>query len=69
MMYSVKQIRMIHTELEKYPEADTVVIKTAPNGSGIGPTEIAVFQDRGNLFKRIQPVELGSVNITDVATW
>lgn len=69
MIISVKQIRQLNQLLEKYPEADTVVIEQRPNGSGIGPDDIAVFQDRGNLFRKISPIVYGEEDITDTDLW
>lgn len=68
-MITREQIMLLYLALDKYPTADTVIIKYEENGSGLGPNEIAIFQDRGNLFKQIAPKELGREDITDVSTW
>ena len=69
MMLTVKQIRQLNELLNQYPEADTVGIQSRENGSGIGPDDIAVFYDRGNLFRKIAPKVLGEEDITDVSLW
>ena len=69
MMLSSKQIRQLNELLDRYPEADTVGIESRENGSGIGPDDIAVFYNRGNLFRKIAPKVLGEEDITDVSLW
>ena len=69
MLVSVKQIQQLNELLDKYPEADTVVIEQRSNGSGIGPDDIAIFQSRGNLFRKIAPKVLGEEDVTDVGLW
>lgn len=69
MLLTVDQIKLIYLALDKYPEAQYVAIRDETNGSGIGPSTIAEFQDRGNIFKKIAPKVLGTEDITDVALW
>jgi hypothetical protein len=69
MLLTREQIMMLYLALDKYPTANSVVVKYERNGSGLGPNETAIFQDRGNLFKQIAPKELGREDITDVSTW
>jgi hypothetical protein len=69
MMLSKTQIQNLSQLLEKYPDADFVVIKDVPNGSGIGPSTVANVFDQGNMFKRIKPKKLGVEDITDVGLW
>ena len=69
MLLTVEQIKMIYNALEKYPEAQYVLIESRTNGSGIGLSDFAVFQDRGNLFRKIAPKVIGEEEITDVDLW
>ena len=69
MLASVEQIRQLNELLDRYPEADTIVIEQRSNGSGIGLDDIAIFQSRGNLFRKIAPKVLGEEDITDVGLW
>jgi hypothetical protein len=69
MMLTVSQIKKIYAEIENFPNAQYVVIEYRNNGSAIGPSEFAVFQDRGNLFRKIAPKNVGEVDITDVELW
>jgi hypothetical protein len=69
MLLTVEQIRKIYAALDQHPDAQYVVLESRENGSGIGPSDFAVFQDRGNLFRRIAPKNLGEVEITDVDLW
>ena len=69
MLLTVKQIKKIYESLSQFPEAQYVVLESRENGSGIGPSDFAVFQDRGNRFKRIAPKTIGEVEITDVELW
>lgn len=69
MLLTVEQIRKLNDLLEKYPDADTVGIQHRENGSGIGPDDIAVFYNKGNLFRKIAPKVLGEEDITDVELW
>ena len=69
MLVTVKQIQQLNELLDKYPEADTVVIEQRSNGSGIGSDDIAIFQNQGNLFRKIAPKVLGEEDITDVGLW
>lgn len=69
MIVTVNQIQQLNELTKKYPKANTIVIEQRSNGSGIGPSDIAVFQDRGNLFRKIAPEVLGEENITDVSLW
>jgi hypothetical protein len=68
-MLSKEQINQLAKALEKYPDADFVIIKDVPNGSGIGPSTVADVFDQGNMFKRINPKKLGVEDITDVRLW
>lgn len=68
-MLSKEQINQLAKALEKYPDADFVIIKDVPNGSGIGPSTVADVFDQGNMFKRIKPKKLGVEDITDVRLW
>jgi hypothetical protein len=63
------QIMLMFLALDKYPDAQYVVIRDEENSSGIGPSTVAEFQDRGNIFKRIAPKVLGTEDITDVSMW
>lgn len=69
MLLTVDQIKMLYLVLDKYPNAQYVFIRDEDNGSGIGPSTLAEFQDRGNLFKKIAPRVLGEEDITDVGAW
>lgn len=69
MMLTVAQIKKIYHAIENFPEAQYVVIEYKENGSAIGLSEFAVFQDRGNLFRKIAPKKIGEVDITDVDLW
>jgi len=69
MMLTRNQIMQIAEAFEKYPDATEVVISHRANGSGIGPDDIAVFQDRGNLFRQIAPKVYGEEDITDTELW
>jgi hypothetical protein len=69
MLLTIKQIKKIYESLDQFPEAQYVVLESRENSSGIGPSDFAVFQDRGNLFKRIAPKTIGEVEITDVELW
>lgn len=69
MLLTVEQIKKIYDALDQFPEAQYVVLESRENGSGIGLSDFAVFQDRGNLFKRIAPKKIGEVDITDVDLW
>jgi hypothetical protein len=69
MLLTVDQIKLIYLGLDKYPDAQYVVVRDEANGSGIGPSTIAEFQDRGNIFRKIAPKVLGTEDITDVDLW
>jgi hypothetical protein len=69
MLLSRKQIQQLNGLLDQYPQADTVCVQHRDNGSGIGPDDIAVFYNRGNLFRKIAPEKLGEEDITDVELW
>lgn len=69
MLLTVEQIKLMYLALDKYPNAQYIAIRDETNGSGIGSSTVAEFQDRGNLFKKIAPKILGTEDITDVATW
>lgn len=69
MILTKKQIIQIADYFNKYPDATEVVISHRENGSAIGTDDIAIFQDRGNLFKQIAPCVYGEEDITDVSTW
>ena len=69
MLITRKQIEQLYATLEKYPDATEVVIETRENSSGIGPNDIAIFQDRGNIFRQIAPKVFGEEDITDVSLW
>jgi hypothetical protein len=69
MTLTIKQIRQLNELLDCYPEADTVEIQSRENGSGIGPDDVAVFYNQGNLFRKIAPKVLGEEDITDVDLW
>jgi hypothetical protein len=69
MILTPKQIRQLNDLLNKYPDADSVGIQCRENGSGIGPDDVAVFYDKGNLFRKIAPKVLGEEDITDVDLW
>lgn len=69
MLLTVDQIKMLYLVLDKYPNAQYVFIRDENNGSGIGSSTLAEFQDRGNLFKKIAPRVLGEEDITDVGAW
>jgi hypothetical protein len=69
MMMTVEQIKKVYHALSKYPDAQYVTFVSRENGSGLGMDDIAVFQDRGNIFKKIAPVTLGEEDITDVDLW
>lgn len=69
MILTREQIMLLHLGLDKYPDAQYVIIRDEENGSGIGPNTVAEFQDRGNLFKKIAPKVLGVEDITDVDLW
>jgi hypothetical protein len=69
MILTRNQIMLMYLALDKYPNAQYIVIRDEANGSGIGPNTIAQFQDRGNLFKMISPKVLGEEDITDVDLW
>jgi len=69
MLITREQIMLLYLGLDKYPDANEVVIETRENGSGIGPSDIAVFQDRGNLFRQIAPKVYGEEDITDTELW
>jgi hypothetical protein len=66
MLFTVDQIKQIHTLLQEYPTTTHVSIIDKDNGSGIGPDTEAKFI----LWKFPKKSEiLGTVNITDVGTW
>lgn len=69
MLLSREQIMLLYLGLDKYPDAHYIFIRDEENGSGIGPSTVAEFQDRGNLFKQIAPKTLGTEDITDVGLW
>ena len=69
MMLTVDQIKKMYHAIENFPNAQYVVIEYKENGSAIGPSEFAVFQDRGNLFRKIAPKTIGKIDITDVDLW
>jgi hypothetical protein len=69
MILTREQIMLLYLGLDKYPAAGWVIIRDEANGSGIGPSTKATFQDRSNLFKKIAPKDLGEEDITDVSTW
>ena len=69
MLLTREQIMLMFLGLDKYPDAQYVVIRDEVNGSGIGPSTVAEFQDRGNLFRKIAPKTLGIEDITDVDLW
>ena len=69
MLITRKQIEQLYAALEKYPNASEVVIETRTNGSGIGPDDVAIFRDSGNIFRKIAPKVLGEEDITDVSLW
>ena len=69
MLITREQIMLLYLGLDKYPDATEVVIETRANGSGIGPNDIAIFQDRGNIFRQIAPKVFGEEDITDVSLW
>lgn len=69
MMLSKEQINQLAKALDNYPDADFVVIKDTPNGSGIGPSTIASVYDQGNQFRGIKPKKLGVEDITDIGMW
>lgn len=69
MILTKTQILLITELFKKYPDASLVHISQRANGSGIGPDDVAVFQDRGNLFRKIAPKVYGEEDITDVSLW
>ena len=69
MLLSREQIMLLYLGLDKYPDATEVVIESRTNGSGIGMNDIATFQDRGNIFRKIAPKVFGEEDITDVGLW
>lgn len=69
MLLTKTQILLLAELFEKYPDATLVDISQRENGSGIGPDDIAVFQDRGNLFRKIAPKIYGEEDITDTELW
>ena len=69
MMLTRNQIMLMYLALDKYPDAQYVVVSDECNGSGIGSNTVAKFQDRGNLFRKIAPKTLGTEDITDVDLW
>ena len=69
MFITRDQIMLLYLGLSKYPTADAVVINYEENRSGIGSNQVATFQDRGNLFKKISPKDLGREDITDYSQW
>jgi len=69
MLLTKKQILQIAELFNKYPDATLVGISHRENGSGIGPDDIAVFQNRGNIFRKIAPKVLGEEDITDTELW
>lgn len=69
MMLTVDQIKKMYAAIEQFPEAQYVVIEYKDNGSAIGPSEYAVFQDRGNFFRKIAPKTIGKIDITDTSLW
>jgi hypothetical protein len=68
-MLTRNQIMLMYLGLDKYPDAQYVVLESRSNGSGIGHSDFAVFQDRGNLFRKIAPKVLGEEDITDADLW
>jgi len=68
-MLTVDQIKLLYLALDRFPEAQYVVLESRGNGSGIGSSDFAVFQDRGNLFRKIAPKVIGEVEITDADLW
>lgn len=69
MLLTVDQIKLLYLALDKYPDAQFVIVRDEDNGSGIGPNTIAEFQNRGNIFRKIAPQVLGEEDITDVGMW
>lgn len=69
MILTREQIMLLYLALDKYPNSQHVVIQDEDNGSGIGSSTVAKFQDRGNLFKQIAPKTLGVEDITDTELW
>ena len=69
MMLTVDQIKKMYHAIENFPEAQYVVLESRVNGSAIGPSNFAVFQDRGNIFRKIAPKTIGEIDITDVDLW
>jgi hypothetical protein len=69
MLLTVEQIKKIYQSLNQFPEAQYVVLESRNNGSGLGSSDFAVFQDRGNLFRKIAPRTVGEVEITDAELW
>ena len=69
MLITREQIMLLYLGLDKYPDANEVVIESRENGSGIGSSDIAVFQDSGNIFCKIAPKVFGEEDITDVSMW
>jgi hypothetical protein len=69
MLLTVDQIKMLYLVLDKYPNAQYVFIRDEDNGTAIGPSTLAEFQDRGNLLRKIAPKVVGKEDITDVNLW
>ena len=69
MMLTVDQIKKMYHAIENFPNAQYVMLESRVNGSGIGPSDFAVFQDRGNIFRKIAPKTIGEIDITDVDLW
>ena len=69
MILTRNQIMLMYLGLDKYPDAQYVIVRDEANGSGIGSNTVAEFQDRGNLFKKIAPKVLGTEDITDLDLW
>jgi hypothetical protein len=68
MLISVTQLNQLHTNLQEYPTATEVVIRSETNGSGIGPSEFADYYETAR-FPFAKPKLLGTVEITDYGLW
>jgi hypothetical protein len=66
MLFTVKQIKQLHTLLQEYPRATHIGVREVDNGSMIGLDTHATFI----VWKFSHQSEtLETVNITDVGTW
>jgi len=68
MFLTRKQVEKLSKAFQENPEANLVIVKDEPNGSGIGPDTFAHFyREVISGFKK--PTRVFQIDITDTDLW